>query len=671
MALAGSALFKQVGFMNVLWAAIKEVGKQVLTALANLVVFTVLQQALQGLIKTAIAKARQYIMKFLTSNGAARLKATLYKIIKELGVTVGSQLASKCGTYVFSSKSKIDSFLGKACDFIFKEYRHLFLGVCSGIQQGASHGHTTAGLVMKAVSTIPTLLMAGQLTQMVKTMISKLSGIHDEIEVVIIAEFEAKQSISKKFAKTDSKSGQEKALSESEIDEACQKLLDQWQDQLAQEVDTTIEQRIATPLLSMLAAKVEGYIESAVKATYQKVMAWKDKADLAKYEKQYKEERGTKGENEKVAWKHYEKRLNSLMERTRSPEVMKDIIANCSKIDMTCASAAGEIIANIIHGPVRMIIKDENGNYFEHVSGKPVDAAKTISVDLKLEHYGTQTIQSGKNSCLFDALSAHVPEFHNAIHDDKQFRAILGNVVTHDPYYRLHISSGWQSIAIQQDHLGGKVERHGRTEPAPPLLGPVNPGVEHKRENDKRREKTKGIKEYAPHLLKDKDGKIIGAEFTIEGNQIFEKREETKTLHDKQVGTRADKNPNIINEGYESGHYRAKGLGGTGDKDLCREQDIKSNRGQDSLFTKLQRDEMKTNHDGKADYRILHEQGFDKVQVDLKKPSGEVYKTMTADIPTNPKSLAPRDIHIYERNVPPPVSEYKYVPPEKNTKNKK
>uniref|UniRef100_A0AC35G6C2 Chloroplast protein-transporting ATPase n=1 Tax=Panagrolaimus sp. PS1159 TaxID=55785 RepID=A0AC35G6C2_9BILA len=324
MSLAGKAMFSQCGgVMKVIWATIKEVGKQIITALANLAVFTVIQQALQGLIKTAIAKARQYIMNFLTSMGTARLKETLLKVIKELGVSAGSQLAR-------------------------------------------------------------------QLTQMIESMISKLSGIHDQIEVVINAEFKAKQIISKKFANSNSKATK-KIPSEVEAEKACQKLLDQWQSQLAQEVDTAIEQRITTPLLSMLASKVEGYIESAVKATYEKVMEWKDESKLDAYKKEYEAEKGKQGENEKAAWEHYEKKLNALMETTRSPNVMKEIIANCSKIDQTCASAAGAIIANIIHGPVKMIIKDENGNYFEKITGSPPEAAQTIfwhSIAVQQKHIG-------------------------------------------------------------------------------------------------------------------------------------------------------------------------------------------------------------------------------------------------------------------------------------------
>uniref|UniRef100_A0A914PJ29 Chloroplast protein-transporting ATPase n=1 Tax=Panagrolaimus davidi TaxID=227884 RepID=A0A914PJ29_9BILA len=635
MSLAGKAMFSQCGgVMKVIWATIKEVGKQIITALANLAVFTVIQQALQGLIKTAIAKARQYIMNFLTSMGTARLKETLLKVIKELGISAGSQLASKSGTYVFSSKNKIDTFLGKACDYIFNKYRHIFIGVCSGIQQGASQAGNIAASVLKAISYIPKLLMAGQLTQMIQSMISKLSGIHDQIEVVINAEFKAKQIISEKFASSNSKATK-KIPSEAEAEEACQKLLDQWQSQLAQEVDTAIEQRITTPLLSMLASKVEGYIESAVKATYEKVMEWKDESKLAAYKKEYEAEKGKQGENEKAAWKHYEKKLNALMETTRSPNVMKEIIANCSKIDQTCASAAGAIIANIIHGPVKMIIKDENGNYFEKITDSPPEATQTIFVDLKPGHFGSQTYQSGKNSCLFDALSATVPAFHNAIHNDTEFRAILGNVITHDPYYKLHISSGWHSIAVQQKHIGGAIKEIDVTTPEKLEAAKLVTTVPEKMTNVKSGEvhsekgRTKGRKPYI-----SEDGNIVEYETTKDN---------------LRQGSRA---VGPTEAGKQRAHYICIGLDGCGDKSNHCQGNPTVNMGQNRVHDQKHIENMKGDA-VRSFTRLTHDytKKVDTNQTDLYKiinGSPEHYKTIISEQPHETYEGQKRDVQIFK-----------------------
>uniref|UniRef100_A0A914WDZ7 Uncharacterized protein n=1 Tax=Plectus sambesii TaxID=2011161 RepID=A0A914WDZ7_9BILA len=580
-ALKGGALIAKAGLGNTIWEAVKQVAVQAAHAVLNLAVFTALQKALQYLIEAAIQKAREYILSFIgqATESVNHLRRTIFAVFKEFGLQRGHKLVDECGSYVLQAKSSTDDWVGKACDFIFKEYRHLFLGFCSGLQQGMSHGHSTNAVVTKALQLIPTIFMVSQLTQMSTHIISRITSIHIEINHLVETDFGAKK---KALAVSTKPHPKPEECSEKDINAACDKVLQSWQKQLEKEVDAAIHQRIATPLLAMLAAKVQGQIESAIKNTYHKVMEWRDEAKIHQYKAEYEKERGAHGSNEKDAWKHYEEKLTHLMQTTRSPEVFKDIIASGAKIDMTCASAAGAIISHILHDcPVRMIVTDENGNKFTHQTAG-VGEVREVEIDLRKEHYGDQQYQTGQNSCLFDAISCKVPEFGNAIHNDGQFRQALGHVLTTDPYYQLHIESGWQSIAVQQDHIGGKIHKvhYGQEDfhDAPERLDKNIAAVS----------KVKGG--FSPHLERDDQGRTLSAEGTIRG---WKQTGDGKVDGDQAKGTSAGKNvPAGMMEVDgkkvdDRGHIIPKSWGGSGlDPGNVFPQNKTINRGQAAYIDK-------------------------------------------------------------------------------------
>ncbi|XP_035792439.1 uncharacterized protein LOC118466796 [Anopheles albimanus] len=318
----------------------------------------------------------------------------------------------------------------------------------------------------KIISTCSTLLTWGDRVYHLSKIKSETNVVLDDLDKNIKQILESQTNMPKSAAEKRSSSKYETFKKE---------IIDQWKASFNERVGKVVESQLVTPLLQSAATYLTQSTLKLLKYTKNRIRGHKERKYRKRFEKlkrKYKKQK--KGirlsEDKKIRKtmrakirKRYHKSLLKLMTKTRSPDLMADLVKENVPMDYTCVAALPVLLSRItMERNIKIVIEGPDGKDHQFSSDTQSSTdTKIIRLKLKDNHFTLceesmnriGDFDGSNNSCLYVAMMQAMPEMDMSQTD---FRNAVANCIRTDPAIRRSIEKGYHHKLLAKGFYGGR-----------------------------------------------------------------------------------------------------------------------------------------------------------------------------------------------------------------------
>ncbi|XP_050094873.1 uncharacterized protein LOC126577365 [Anopheles aquasalis] len=459
-------------------AAQKEIAsitKRVIVDAASRIAMAVGYSAIENIVQTYLRSLCKEIGSSMSSDiGKAieshSIAATLRQAFDALGETEARKIINDCSLRCFNENSEDNVFKSTIVDISIG-----LNGKCMEALGKTLADENICNNPAKIISTLSTLLTWSDRVYHLSKIKSEAIFVLDDLDKSIKQTLKSQTNTQKDVAVKQNNTNATKYA------RFKKEMIDQWKVSFNERVGKVVETQLVTPLLQSAATYLTKSALKLLIYTKNRIRGHKERKHRKhfeklkrKYKKQKKRIRLSKGRKNRKNMranikKRYHKSLLKLMMKTRSPDLMADLVKENVPMDFTCVAACPVLLSKItMERNIKIVVEGPDGKDHKFSSDAQSSTdGKIIRLKLNDNHFTlceenmarNGDFDGSNNSCLYVAMMQAMPEMNISA---KDFRKAVANCIRTDPAIRRSIEKGYHHKLLAEGFFGGRAPEKER-----------------------------------------------------------------------------------------------------------------------------------------------------------------------------------------------------------------